>query len=153
MISLFDKQITMQKQWCTRTHTYTRNTEFVGCSPSLSGAIRVNPWSIDSGYNGMYAAICMPLEHRQLRHQKHWRYVSHHTVAYWAQSYITDLMVCVCVCVFVCVYECELVCEDVDVCERCAHCVCQRACKVVFRMPRPVSFSHAFITRTHKHRL
>mmetsp|Transcript_2058 Transcript_2058/g.5209 ORF Transcript_2058/g.5209 Transcript_2058/m.5209 type:complete len:929 (+) Transcript_2058:1462-4248(+) len=67
-------------------------SEFVGCSPSLSGAIRVNPWSVDSGYNGMYAAICMPLEHRRLRHQKHWRYVSQHTVAYWAQSYITDLM-------------------------------------------------------------
>ncbi len=72
--------------------TYTA-AEFVGCSPSLSGAIRVNPWSVDSGYNGLYAAICMPLEHRRLRHQKHWRYVSQHTVAYWAQSYITDLMV------------------------------------------------------------
>nr|AKA43768.1 trehalose-6-phosphate synthase [Dunaliella viridis] len=67
-------------------------SEFVGCSPSLSGAIRVNPWSIDSGYNGMYAAICMPLEHRRLRHQKHWRYVSQHTVAFWAQSYLMDLV-------------------------------------------------------------
>jgi trehalose 6-phosphate synthase/phosphatase len=35
----------------------------------------------------------MPLEHRRLRHQKHWRYVSQHTVAFWAQSYISDLMV------------------------------------------------------------
>jgi len=37
---------------------------------------------------------CHPdLSRRRLRHQKHWRYVSQHTVAYWAQSYITDLMV------------------------------------------------------------
>ena len=31
--------------------------EFVGCSPSLSGAIRVNPWSIESVADGMYAAL------------------------------------------------------------------------------------------------
>ncbi|KAL6765404.1 trehalose-6-phosphate synthase/phosphatase [Haematococcus lacustris] len=67
-------------------------SEFVGCSPSLSGAIRVNPWSLESVCNGMYAAVHLPLEQRQLRHQKHWRYVSQHTVAYWASSYITDLM-------------------------------------------------------------
>lgn len=33
----------------------------------------------------------LPLEHRRLRHEQHWRYVSHHTVAYWAQSYVQDL--------------------------------------------------------------
>jgi hypothetical protein len=31
--------------------------EFVGCSPSLSGAIRVNPWSIESVADGMYSAL------------------------------------------------------------------------------------------------
>lgn len=67
-------------------------SEFVGCSPSLSGAIRVNPWSIESVADGMYAAVRMPLEHRRLRHDKHWRYVSQHTVAYWSSSYITDLL-------------------------------------------------------------
>jgi trehalose 6-phosphate synthase/phosphatase len=67
--------------------------EFVGCSPSLSGAIRVNPWSIESVCDGMYAAVRMPREHRRLRHEKHWRYVSQHTVAYWATSFITDLQV------------------------------------------------------------
>lgn len=41
----------------------------------------------------MYAAVRMPLEHRRLRHEKHWKYVSQHTVAYWAASYISDLMV------------------------------------------------------------
>lgn len=35
--------------------------EFVGCSPSLSGALRVNPWSIDSIADGIYAAIKTPI--------------------------------------------------------------------------------------------
>ncbi|KAG2502215.1 hypothetical protein HYH03_000701 [Edaphochlamys debaryana] len=66
-------------------------SEFVGCSPSLSGAIRVNPWSVESTADGIYAAIKLPREHRQLRHEKHWRYVSQHTVAYWATSFVSDL--------------------------------------------------------------
>lgn len=60
-------------------------SEFVGCSPSLSGAIRVNPWSIDDVADGLYTAIKMPLPERHARHDKHWRYVSHHTAAFWAQ--------------------------------------------------------------------
>ena len=60
-------------------------SEFVGCSPSLSGAIRVNPWNVDSVADGIYAAIKMPVEHRHLRHAKHWRYVSSHTAAFWAK--------------------------------------------------------------------
>ena len=53
----------------------------------------MNPWSVDSVSDGMYSAIRTPLEHRRLRHEKHWKYVSNHTVAYWAQSYIGDLQV------------------------------------------------------------
>lgn len=60
-------------------------SEFVGCSPSVSGAIRVNPWSIDSLADGIYTAIKMPAADRHLRHDKHWRYVSQHTVNFWAQ--------------------------------------------------------------------
>jgi hypothetical protein len=61
-------------------------SEFVGCSPSVSGAIRVNPWSIDSLADGIYTAIKMPAADRHLRHDKHWRYVSQHTVRFWAQA-------------------------------------------------------------------
>ena len=60
-------------------------SEFVGCSPSVSGAIRVNPWSIDSLADGIYTAIKAPPQERHLRHDKHWRYVSQHTVRFWAQ--------------------------------------------------------------------
>lgn len=66
-------------------------SEFVGCSPSVSGAIRVNPWSIDAVADGIEKAIKMPLAEQHLRHQKHWRYISQHTVGYWAQSFTSDL--------------------------------------------------------------
>ncbi|KAL1807250.1 hypothetical protein ACET3Z_030318 [Daucus carota] len=66
-------------------------SEFIGCSPSLSGAIRVNPWDIDSVAEAMYTAITMPDSERQMRHEKHYRYVSSHDVAYWARSFLQDL--------------------------------------------------------------
>ncbi|EPS67351.1 hypothetical protein M569_07419 [Genlisea aurea] len=66
-------------------------SEFIGCSPSLSGAIRVNPWDIDSVAEGMINAIRIPDAEKQLRHEKHYRYVSSHDVAYWAQSFTKDL--------------------------------------------------------------
>lgn len=47
--------------------------EFVGCSPSLSGAIRVNPWSIDAVADAMFSALKTSPEHRSLRHDKHWK--------------------------------------------------------------------------------
>jgi hypothetical protein len=54
------------------THTHPA-AEFVGCSPSLSGAIRVNPWSIDAVADAMYSALKTSPEHRHLRHDKHWK--------------------------------------------------------------------------------
>ncbi len=66
-------------------------SEFVGCSPSLSGAIRVNPWSIEAVRDGIYAAIRLSEAERGVRHQKHWKYVRDHTVGFWARSFIADL--------------------------------------------------------------
>jgi len=66
-------------------------SEFIGCSPSLSGAIRVNPWNIDAVAEAMNTAISMPEAEAQLRHEKHYRYVSTHDVGYWAQSFTHDL--------------------------------------------------------------
>eukprot|EP01018_Ginkgo_biloba_P005524 Gb_07459 [translate_table: standard] len=66
-------------------------SEFIGCSPSLSGAIRVNPWNIDAVAEAMDAAIVMPEAEKQLRHEKHYRYVSTHDVGYWAHSFLQDL--------------------------------------------------------------
>ncbi|GAB2269866.1 Probable alpha,alpha-trehalose-phosphate synthase [UDP-forming] 9 [Dionaea muscipula] len=66
-------------------------SEFIGCSPSLSGAIRVNPWNIDAVAEAINVAIKMPDMEKQLRHEKHYRYVSSHDVAYWAHSFMQDL--------------------------------------------------------------
>ncbi|KAJ4839491.1 Alpha,alpha-trehalose-phosphate synthase [UDP-forming] 6 [Turnera subulata] len=66
-------------------------SEFIGCSPSLSGAIRVNPWNIDAVADAMDYALEMAEPEKQLRHEKHYRYVSTHDVGYWARSFLQDL--------------------------------------------------------------
>lgn len=66
-------------------------SEFTGCSPSLSGAIRVNPWDVEAVADALNVAINMPDSEKQLRHKKHYRYVSSHDVAYWARSFMQDL--------------------------------------------------------------
>ena len=66
--------------------------EFVGCSPSLSGALRVNPWSIDSIADGVYSAIKMNKADQMIRHQKHWAYVESHTVEHWARNFTSYLL-------------------------------------------------------------
>ncbi|KAL6505550.1 putative alpha,alpha-trehalose-phosphate synthase 9 UDP-forming [Orobanche hederae] len=66
-------------------------SEFIGCSPSLSGAIRVNPWDIESVAEAMNVAITMIEAEKQMRHEKHYRFVISHDVAYWARSFMQDL--------------------------------------------------------------
>jgi len=63
----------------------------VGCSPSLSGAFRVNPWSVDDVANALCRATDLTESEKRLRHEKHYRYVSTHDVAYWARSFAQDL--------------------------------------------------------------
>ncbi|KAK4743646.1 hypothetical protein SAY87_009958 [Trapa incisa] len=66
-------------------------SEFIGCSPSLSGAIRVNPWNMEATGEAMNEAISMVDSEKQLRHEKHYRYVMRHDVAYWARSFLQDM--------------------------------------------------------------
>ncbi|KAL3747223.1 hypothetical protein ACJRO7_016063 [Eucalyptus globulus] len=66
-------------------------SEFIGCSPSLIGAIRVNPWDVDAMADALSLAINMSSSEKQLRHEKHYKYVSTHDVAYWACSFTHDL--------------------------------------------------------------
>jgi len=66
-------------------------SEFIGCSPSLSGAIRVNPWNVEATSEAMNEAISMSDGEKQLRHEKHYRYVSTHDVAYWSRSFLQDM--------------------------------------------------------------
>lgn len=66
-------------------------SEFIGCSPSLSGAIRVNPWNVESTAEAMNEAISMSESEKELRHEKHYRYVSTHDVAFWSRSFLQDM--------------------------------------------------------------
>lgn len=66
-------------------------SEFIGCSPSFSGAIRINPWNVESTAEAMHEAISMSDHEKELRHEKHYRYVSSHDVAYWARSFLQDM--------------------------------------------------------------
>ncbi|XWS12480.1 hypothetical protein CRYUN_Cryun37aG0092100 [Craigia yunnanensis] len=66
-------------------------SEFIGCSPSLSGAIRINPWNIEATAEAMNEAISMADAEKQLRHEKHYRYVSSHDVAFWSRSFFHDM--------------------------------------------------------------
>ena len=52
---------------------------------------RVNPWCSESVAEGIHSATRMSIADRLLRHEKHWRYISQHTVMYWAQSFLRDL--------------------------------------------------------------
>jgi trehalose 6-phosphate synthase/phosphatase len=67
-------------------------SEFIGCSPSLSGAIRVNPWNIGSVADAMIWGITMEDSEKELRHEKHYKYITSHDVAYWARSFDQDLV-------------------------------------------------------------
>ncbi|KAK8655115.1 hypothetical protein V6N13_107707 [Hibiscus sabdariffa] len=67
-------------------------SEFIGCSPSLSGAIRVNPWDITEMAQAMCTAITLPDTEKHLRHEKHYNYISSHDVSYWARSFDQDLV-------------------------------------------------------------
>ncbi|CAO2202036.1 unnamed protein product [Urochloa humidicola] len=66
-------------------------SEFVGCSPSLSGAVRVNPWNVEDVAEGMNSALTLNEQDRQMRQEKHYRYVLTHDVAYWGRSLDQDL--------------------------------------------------------------
>ncbi|XP_022147884.1 probable alpha,alpha-trehalose-phosphate synthase [UDP-forming] 7 [Momordica charantia] len=66
-------------------------SEFIGCSPSLSGAFRVNPWNVERTAEALNEAISMADSEKQLRHEKHYRYVATHDVAYWSRSFLQDM--------------------------------------------------------------
>lgn len=66
-------------------------SESIGCSPYLSGAFRVNPWDVEDIADALYRSILMSGSEKQLRHEKHYRYVSSHDIAYWSNSFMQHL--------------------------------------------------------------
>ncbi|XP_063941324.1 probable alpha,alpha-trehalose-phosphate synthase [UDP-forming] 9 [Daucus carota subsp. sativus] len=65
--------------------------EYVGCSPSLSGTIGINPWGISFVAEAMRSTISMDDFLRQLRHEQNYSYVQSLDVAYWARSFVHSM--------------------------------------------------------------
>lgn len=66
-------------------------SESMGCSLSLSGALRVNPWNIREIAEKIYEAISMYDSEKQSRHTKHFEYISNHDVVHWSASFFEDM--------------------------------------------------------------
>ncbi|KAK1420389.1 hypothetical protein QVD17_21945 [Tagetes erecta] len=66
-------------------------SEFIGCSPSLTGAIRVNPWDVLATAGAMHTAITVSDFHKETVHLKHYEYITTHDVANWSRSFFQDL--------------------------------------------------------------
>lgn len=66
-------------------------SEFAGSAQSLSGATRVNPWNIEELASAFHEALSVPPRERELKHSKLYRYVTKHTAAFWAKSFVSEL--------------------------------------------------------------
>jgi len=64
-------------------------SEFVGCTPSLSGALRINPWNVEDTADHLYRAITMSQPECVVRHEQHFRYIKDHSVHAWANNFLS----------------------------------------------------------------
>eukprot|EP00002_Diphylleia_rotans_P016525 TRINITY_DN3217_c0_g1_i3.p1 TRINITY_DN3217_c0_g1~~TRINITY_DN3217_c0_g1_i3.p1 ORF type:complete len:930 (-),score=208.84 TRINITY_DN3217_c0_g1_i3:490-3279(-) len=66
-------------------------SEFTGCSRSLSGAIRINPWSTDDLASAIDKAFSMNDVERQVKYDKDYEYITKHSTTFWALNFLRDL--------------------------------------------------------------
>ncbi len=66
-------------------------SEFMGCTRSLSGAIRVNPWSLQSVSDAITTALNMQSTARIKAHRQRYAYVMKHTTEVWARAFLEGL--------------------------------------------------------------
>jgi trehalose 6-phosphate synthase/phosphatase len=63
-------------------------SEFAGCSPTLGGAIRVDPWDLDGMADAMHATVTtMSTEEKQARHRGNYDYLHANDAVTWAQAF------------------------------------------------------------------
>jgi hypothetical protein len=56
-------------------------SEFMGCSRSLNGVLRVNPWSLEAISDALHSALSMSTDERRANHSRRYNYVMNHTVS------------------------------------------------------------------------
>ena len=66
-------------------------SEFMGCSRSLNGVLRVNPWSLEGVADAIQQALGMTLQQRIADHARRSHYVMGHTVERWANGFLDHL--------------------------------------------------------------
>ena len=66
-------------------------SEFMGCSRSLGGVFRVNPWKLDEVSHAIHTALVMTNEEKTLSHHRRYRHVMSYTFKHWAESYLKEL--------------------------------------------------------------
>jgi trehalose-6-phosphate synthase len=64
--------------------------QFAGAAQSLSGALRVNPWNTEELATAIHTALTLTPIERQIKHGKLYQYVSTHTAAYWAKTFLSE---------------------------------------------------------------
>lgn len=63
-------------------------SEFAGCSPTLGGAFRVDPWDLDGMADAMHMAVTtMSAEEKQVRHRSNYDYLRANDAVTWAQAF------------------------------------------------------------------
>ncbi|KAA8495657.1 Alpha,alpha-trehalose-phosphate synthase UDP-forming A [Porphyridium purpureum] len=67
-------------------------SEFAGSARSLSGAMRVNPWNTDELCSAFNDALSLDKKERHIRHWKLYHYVTTHTAAFWAKSFVKEMI-------------------------------------------------------------
>ncbi|KAF0852579.1 mitochondrial trehalose-6-phosphate synthase [Andalucia godoyi] len=66
-------------------------SEFAGSALSLAGAIRINPWDMQSVVGALECALSMSDSDRWARQSTLFEYISRHTAARWGQAFVADL--------------------------------------------------------------
>ncbi|KAG2213703.1 hypothetical protein INT45_013634, partial [Circinella minor] len=67
-------------------------SEFTGTAGSLSAALLVNPWDYAGVAKAINDALVMSPEEKQTRHEQLYKHVTSHTAAFWAHSFVTQLV-------------------------------------------------------------
>merc|ERR1719476_1129215 len=63
----------------------------MGCSRSLSGTIRVNPWKTSEVARGIHTGLVLGLEEKRVAHQRRYNYVMKYDFKTWVHCFISDL--------------------------------------------------------------
>ena len=66
-------------------------SEFMGCSRSLNGVSRVNPWNLDNVVDALHHSLTMSLDERKANHSRRSTYVMNHNVERWSLSFLDAL--------------------------------------------------------------